>query len=274
MKKLISVILLSILLLNTTFSFSSCNNYSSEGLVFELSKYNPEEYGVKRYTGNAKNVLVPAEYEGLPVTRLEAEAFKGYDRIKKLHLPATIDFIVDSALIDCPSLSSIIFDGTMQQWNEMKHWSRLYYLECVEVTCSDGKIEGKVIPSPNSKTWEEREKYDVFFSRLSPAYDVFTYGIVYNYENENIFPDEGVESTKSSEEPKYDESKLNQVIDEAVSRLCNVDGYIFQSYEIFWSSISHFEGKYWYYVVICPTLLKESTGETHLYMPFTLRVAL
>jgi hypothetical protein len=55
---------------------------------------------------------------------------------------------------------------------------------------------------------KEREKYDVFFSRLSPAYDVFTYGIIYNYENENIFPDEGIQTTEYSETPKYDENKL------------------------------------------------------------------
>ena len=243
--RLISVILLSILLLNTTFSFSSCNNYSSEGLVIELSKYNPDEYGIKSYTGKAKNVSIPAEYKGLPVTRLEAEAFKGNNKIKKLHLPATINFIVDSAFMDCPSLSNIIYDGTMQQWNRMRHHCMLYSLEGVDVTCSDGKIEGKVIPSPNSKTWEEREKYDVFFSRENPlaSYDMIQIGIIYNYENENFFPDEGVESTKSSEEPEYDENKLNQVIDEAVSRLCNVDGYILLSYDTYFPSIRQFEGE-------------------------------
>ena len=75
--RLISVILLSILLLNTTVSFFSCNNYSSEGLMFARNRYNGAECVITSYTGKAKKILVPAEYEGRPVTRIESEAFKG-----------------------------------------------------------------------------------------------------------------------------------------------------------------------------------------------------
>ena len=176
----------AIFLLLSCFVFSSCNAYSSEGIVFEINEDNTA-YTVIGYEGNEKNVTVPAEYNGLPVTQLGKHAFGKCESIKKLHLPDTIEKIGIYALYECPNLSYVKFDGTILQWDDIKHANALRQLETMDVECSDGKIP-KVTVSSDLKTWDQREKYDVFFwNEGQPLYDNGGKKIIYNIANENIY---------------------------------------------------------------------------------------
>ena len=179
--------------------FSGCNKYSSEGIVFEANEDNTAS-SVIGYEGNKKNIIVPAEYNGLPVTELGKHAFGKCETVEKIHLPATIEHIGVYALLECPKLSYIKFDGTIQQWNDLKHANALRQLETVDVECSDGKIP-KVTVSSDLKPWDQRKKYDVFFwNEGQPLYDNGGKRIIYSIANENIYnrPKKAESETQSS----------------------------------------------------------------------------
>ena len=54
-------------------------NYGTEGLIFTLSD---DTYSVTGYTGSSSAVIIPAEYNGKPVTSIANDAFKGYSNLR------------------------------------------------------------------------------------------------------------------------------------------------------------------------------------------------
>lgn len=62
---------------------------------------------VTGYTGNERNVIVPAKWDGVEVTEVGASAFSGNARVKTVHLPATVVSVGASAFYDCYSLSAV-----------------------------------------------------------------------------------------------------------------------------------------------------------------------
>ena len=209
MKKFKLLFMSALMIILACICFSGCNKYSSEGIVFESNEDNTA-FSVIGYEGNKKNIIVPAEYNGLPVTALGKYAFGKCETIEKLHLPATIEHIGVYALLECPKLSYIKFDGTMQQWNDLKHANALRQLETADVECSDGKIP-KVTVSSDLKTWDQREKYDVFFwNEGQPLYDNGGKKIIYNIANESIYNraknTETINSSQSKDPTVYPKS--------------------------------------------------------------------
>ena len=68
---------------------------------------NGEEVMVRAYNGSDKEVIIPAEYNGLPVTRIGEQAFSQNDQITSVLLPSTVTVIGESAFWCCKNLSNI-----------------------------------------------------------------------------------------------------------------------------------------------------------------------
>lgn len=77
---------------------------------------NGKEARVRSYTGSAADVVIPAEYEGVPVTSIGDEAFVNNDLIVSVYIPGSVQQIGTRAFHDCNSLSSVTFgdsDGSL-----------------------------------------------------------------------------------------------------------------------------------------------------------------
>ena len=74
-------------------------------------------YAVTDYTGDASSIVIPATYEGLPVTGIGNYAFDRCSRLTSVVIPDSVTSIGSSAFYQCSSLTSITFNGTVAQWN-------------------------------------------------------------------------------------------------------------------------------------------------------------
>ena len=64
-------------------------------------------YTVIKYTGKAETVVIPAKYQGQPVTAIGAEAFAYRTELKRLLLPEGIERIEMEAFLGCSALESV-----------------------------------------------------------------------------------------------------------------------------------------------------------------------
>lgn len=62
---------------------------------------------ITKYTGNSTAVEVPAEIEGVPVTKIGFYAFEAQYDVESIKLPETIELICQGAFMDCASMKSI-----------------------------------------------------------------------------------------------------------------------------------------------------------------------
>ena len=71
-------------------------------------------YSVKADSANISgNIAIPSEYDGLPVTTIEASAFVNCSLVSSVQLPDTIISVGESAFAGCSSLSSINIPGSV-----------------------------------------------------------------------------------------------------------------------------------------------------------------
>ena len=63
--------------------------------------------GLISYTGNDREVTVPAVFLGMTVKRLDEDAFAGLPELETLHLPGTIEELRSRCIHDCPKLTAI-----------------------------------------------------------------------------------------------------------------------------------------------------------------------
>ncbi len=61
-------------------------------------------------------ITIPSQIEGMTVTKIGANAFSGQSEITEINIPATVTSIDASAFDDCPSLESINYLGTYNQY--------------------------------------------------------------------------------------------------------------------------------------------------------------
>ncbi len=71
-----------------------------------------DTYELTSYSGTAGEVVVPAQNEGKPVTKIGKDAFKDNTNLKKVTFPATLTEIGESAFEGCAYLNDLVFpDG-------------------------------------------------------------------------------------------------------------------------------------------------------------------
>ena len=105
--------------------------------------YNAEKGSVVLYSADVygDNFLkIPESYYGYTIDEIPAECFKDMSTLYKVTMSNTITKIGERAFANCPRLSVISFNGTVEEWNNIDKgddWFDSYY---VEIYCTDGKL--------------------------------------------------------------------------------------------------------------------------------------
>ena len=82
-----------------TFKYTLSNN--NDGII------------VHKYIGNAKDVIVPSEIDGLQVTELGDVAFENNKRLRSVSLPDSIVSIGEYAFAGCTGLRSVALGSSI-----------------------------------------------------------------------------------------------------------------------------------------------------------------
>ena len=85
--------------------FAHWTEIYTPGLVFQT--VDGFTYSVTGYTGSSENVVIPAEYNGLPVTTIGSKAFYCNTNLKTISFTDNIVYILDNAFYGCTSLSNV-----------------------------------------------------------------------------------------------------------------------------------------------------------------------
>jgi len=88
------------------------NESSTMGLLFTL-QYN-NEYSVSKGTATDAEVIIPAKYNGLPVTAIEKQGFEQYSIMTSIIIPDSVTVIGYDAFSDCSSLTSITIPNSVK----------------------------------------------------------------------------------------------------------------------------------------------------------------
>ncbi|MBQ4102953.1 MAG: leucine-rich repeat domain-containing protein [Clostridia bacterium] len=86
-----------------------------DGLEFELSE-DGTMYKVIDAKDDLVDIVIPSEYKGLPVTRIESEAFRevGFNRIKSVTMPNTVTSMGDMVFSGCSKLEEVVLSANLK----------------------------------------------------------------------------------------------------------------------------------------------------------------
>ena len=85
----------------------------TQGLIYELNSYG-ERYSVKGIgTATDTDIIIPATYEGKPVTTIWSRAFIGCSSLTSIIIPDGVTSIYEYAFSGCSSLTSIIIPDSV-----------------------------------------------------------------------------------------------------------------------------------------------------------------
>lgn len=182
MKKAISVLLCFVMVIGVFCSAPMTVFAFEEEEVLTFTEYTGDggHYGVSCYVKDYKGeIVIPATYNGLPVTDIGYEAFKDCVNITSITIPETVDSILLDAFAGCESLEKIIVDENNQVYASVdgalynKEMTRLLFVpsgisgtyitpESVEVFDADAFKESKITAiTLNSKIDEiQKETYN------------------------------------------------------------------------------------------------------------------
>lgn len=119
----------------------------TEGMEYKLLSGNDGYILVNAGGFDGDTLIIPVSVEGingcgvLPVTQIRYNAFEGNEAIVTVIIPETVEVIGISAFENCANLTSIIYCGTIEQWNSINkgvNWN----LGTGEYTvyCLDGEL--------------------------------------------------------------------------------------------------------------------------------------
>ena len=128
MKKTFLMILIAILIctiaLPASLILTGCNKdgdslftppkKESEGLEFYVNEKDSVCYlkGIGSCTDT--DILIPAEYNGYPVTRIMTSAFSGCDFVKTITVPGSVKRVESHAFSNCPTLEKAAFSEGLE----------------------------------------------------------------------------------------------------------------------------------------------------------------
>ena len=127
MKKITSFILL-IATVISTFAFTSCYIQTFRGKKVE---YALNDDGVSytlgyMYLSEECEVVIPSEYNGLPVTKIAYTVFWNQHLLKSLTIPATVTSIADYAFSGCSNLERVTFE----EGSRLKEIGTCAFVDC------------------------------------------------------------------------------------------------------------------------------------------------
>ena len=118
-QKLIIMLLTACMALSCTFALAGCNDTptadnggtpypdenASQGLEFALNDDSYWVIGIGTCTDT--EIVIPSQYNGLPVTGIFEQAFAGTNDLASIEIPDSVTYIGTEAFYNCSSLTSI-----------------------------------------------------------------------------------------------------------------------------------------------------------------------
>ena len=96
-----------------------CAIQESNGFAYTVTG---DEATITGYTGSAKNIVIPSELGGKPVTAIADKAFYGYGKMRDIYIPKTVKTIGENAFQNAVGteeadwLRFICYEGTENEW--------------------------------------------------------------------------------------------------------------------------------------------------------------
>ena len=97
-----------------------CAIQESNGFAYTVTG---DEATITGYTGSAKNIVIPSELGGKPVTAIADKAFYGYGKMRDIYIPKTVKTIGENAFQNAAStdeadswIQFICYEGTEKEW--------------------------------------------------------------------------------------------------------------------------------------------------------------
>ena len=97
-----------------------CAIQESNGFEYTVTG---DEATITGYTGSAKNIVIPSELGGKPVTAIADKAFYGYGKMRDIYIPKTVKTIGENAFQNAVStdeadswIQFICYEGTENEW--------------------------------------------------------------------------------------------------------------------------------------------------------------
>jgi len=82
---------------------------------FEYGEHSDGGISIKKYIGTSKNVVIPSEINGLPVTLIGGDAFTCREDIESVVIPDTVQIIAPWAFYACRNLKTVDFgEGVLE----------------------------------------------------------------------------------------------------------------------------------------------------------------
>lgn len=89
--------------------------------------------GYTGYSGNLKELTVPAEYQGLPVKEISSSAFTGCSNLTSLIIEYGVEFIGDQAFLGCRKIESVSLPNSVKQMG-FSVFAYCFYLQSVTLS--------------------------------------------------------------------------------------------------------------------------------------------
>ena len=90
---------------------------ASQGLKFSVGSSSCSVTGIGTCTDT--DVVIPAYYQGLPVTSIATNAFRDNKQITSVFIPSTVTFIDQWAFMNCPNLKEVHFSEGLQRTEDL-----------------------------------------------------------------------------------------------------------------------------------------------------------
>lgn len=109
MKRFFTVVCSAVAAALLCLGLAACGQNGDMGDPHLLFEKDGKSYTVTGLRGECaeEEIVIPASHEGLPVTAIGKEAFKGNQTMKRVSLPASLELIGEGAFSGCTSLESI-----------------------------------------------------------------------------------------------------------------------------------------------------------------------
>jgi len=131
-KKNSMILAISLLIVTITVLLTSCGA-GSNTKDFEMTIINGDEIEITKYTGDQKNVTIPAEVDEKAVTSIGKNAFWGCEEITSITIPEGVTSIGTSAFFSCTKLKEITLPAAVTSIGESV-FSKCVSLENINVT--------------------------------------------------------------------------------------------------------------------------------------------
>lgn len=114
---------------------------AQDGYFFlTYNTYNQTKNYILGYTDNATEIVLPSSFGGESY-EITNYAFYNHATLESVTISSNVTGIGDYSFLECYNLKKIIFEGTVEQWNNItkgKRWDA--YTDNYTVYCTDGEI--------------------------------------------------------------------------------------------------------------------------------------